>query len=92
MSLIEGAAFHCFKDGFETTSIDEWNAHCSKSEGDSTHITEEGSTACIICSTKIEFKDLPFHPLKVDGSKNIQLKCEPCETKTMGKVKRSSPV
>ena len=90
MAMIEGGNFLCYKDGFTTESIDEWNKHCSKEEGSSTHITEEGSTTCVLCHTEIEFKELPFHPLKPDGSKGIALKCESCEQKTVGKVKRST--
>ena len=79
-------------DGFKTASIDEWNAHCSKPGDDgSTHIKEEGSTGCRICGVAVEFSDLPFHPLKRDGTKGISLLCESCEQKSVGKVKRSSP-
>lgn len=90
MALVEGGDFICYKDNFRTSNIDEWNKHCSREEGDSTHVTEEGTTHCTICAVAVEFKELPFHPLKADGSKGIALKCESCEQKTVGKVKRSS--
>jgi hypothetical protein len=90
MSLVEGGEFICYKDGFRTANKDEWNEHCSQPEGDSTHITEQGSTVCITCGIGIEFTDLPFHPYKADGSKGIALKCEECENKTIGNVKRKS--
>lgn len=85
MALVEGGAFHCYIHDFETPSIEEWNNHCF---GDDQH-TEQGTTVCISCGVVIEFTDLPFHKLGPDGSKGIALKCEACDTKTTGKVKRS---
>lgn len=90
MSLVEGGEFHCHKDGFTTESVADWNEHCSREEGGSTHILEYGTTACIICGTGIEFSDLPFHPIKPDGSKGVSLKCEECEVKSLGNVKRKT--
>lgn len=86
MALIEGGPFHCYKDGFETTEINEWNEHCSKQEGDSTHILDYGSTFCKSCGELFEFKDLPFQKLDPTGSKNISMKCEDCAAKEEGKV------
>ena len=80
---IEGGNFRCFlhtdKKGnpFETSKIDDWNAHCTKAEGH----TEMGSGFCQGCGEVIEFTDLPFQPLGPDGSKNIQLRCDDCEEK-----------
>lgn len=85
MALIEGGEFICYIHDFKTPSIDEWNNHCF---GNPEH-TEQGGTACIICGADVIFTDLPFHKLGPDGSKNISLKCEECEAKTAGKVKRS---
>lgn len=86
MALIEGGAFRCYIHNFETESIDKWNKHCTTEEGH----TETGNTLCITCGQRIHFTDLPFHPLDVRGSKNIQLRCEECDQKTTGKVKRST--
>jgi len=86
MALLEGGSFRCDESHFETGSIDEWNKHCEQHD---VH-TESGSTACIVCKTPIEYSDLPFHKLDSTGSKNIMLKCEECEAKTTGKVKRRS--
>lgn len=89
MALIEGGNFRCDDKHFETGSIDEWNKHCTE---DCDLHTEGGSTACIICKTPLEYSELPFHPLDANGSKNIMLKCEACEERTTGKVKRRSVV
>lgn len=86
MSLLEGVAFHCYVHDYETLSVEEWNNHCY---GNDEH-TEQGTTACTVCGVAVEFEGLPFHKLKPDGSKGISLKCDSCETKTMGKVKRST--
>lgn len=87
MANIEGGSFRCFKDGYETDSVQDWNKHCSTPEGTSTHITEEGYTACISCGVRIEYTDLPFHPLEDDGSKGIALRCDDCSQKLIGNVK-----
>ena len=85
MSIIEGGAtFRCGIHGFETQNIDEWNDHCHNNPDH----TEEGFTQCISCGTDIQFSGLPFHKLGPDGSKNIQLRCEDCENKMMGNVRR----
>lgn len=84
MALIEGPGFHCYLHDFDTNDVAEWNFHCTTAEG---HY-EMGTTICITCGNQIEFTNLPFHPLLPDGSKGIALKCEDCETKTTGKVKR----
>ena len=44
------------------------------------------------CGVKIIFTDLPWHKLAADGSKNIQLRCEDCDSKMVGQVKRSKAV
>ena len=80
--MLEGGGFQCYLHDFKTTSVDEWNAHCMES---SEH-TEEGTTACTRCGTIIEFSNLPFHPIKEDGSKGISLKCPDCSEKTQGTV------
>lgn len=85
MAFVEGTAFHCNIHDYETSSIDDWNEHCF---GNPEH-TEQGTTKCISCGVILDFTDLPFHKLAPDGSKNISLKCEDCESKSMGQVKRS---
>lgn len=84
MAMIEGGPFRCDIENFETRNIEEWNDHCLNHD---VH-TETGSTLCTVCGTIVEFESLPFHKLDAGGSKNIQLKCEDCETKTTGNVKR----
>lgn len=87
MSILEGGGeFICSSHDFRTRSIDEWNNHCF---GNPEHY-EIGSTVCIQCFEPIEFTNLPFHKLAPDGSKNIQLRCEECESKTVGNVKRTN--
>lgn len=85
MSIVEGAPFHCYMHDFETKSVEEWNTHCF---GNPEH-KESGETACTSCGTKIIYEDLPWHKIQANGSKNISLKCEDCETKQMGTVKRT---
>lgn len=88
MSIIEGGAtFRCGVHAYETTSIDDWNDHCHNNP----EHTEEGWTKCVSCGTDIQFSGLPFHKLGPDGSKNIALRCEECETQMMGNVKRTTP-
>lgn len=83
MSLsVEGGEFQCYIHNFRTANIDDWNNHCTNEEG---HY-EQGHTACITCGERIEFTDLPFHPI-VNGLKNIQLRCDDCDTKMRGKAK-----
>ena len=78
-----GGQFICRKHDFSTTSIDDWNDHC---DGNADHV-ESGSTVCISCGARIQFTDLPYQRIKPDGSKGIALKCEDCETSTVGSVK-----
>ncbi len=85
MSVLEGTPFHCSIHDVTANSIEEWNSHCY---GNPEH-TDQGETACITCGVKIIFTDLPWHKLANDGSKNIQLRCEDCEQKMVGQVKRS---
>ena len=59
--------------GFETSSVKEWNEHCTE-EGH----TEEGSTKCRDCGKQITFKNLPYHPFDEQGHKNISLQCPNC--------------
>lgn len=85
MSILEGGGeFICSLHDFRTKSIDQWNDHCF----DNPAHTEMGSTICIQCHERFDFTGLPFHKLSPDGSKNIALKCEECEAKTVGSVKR----
>lgn len=84
---IEGGAWVCTATGYTTGVLDEWNTHCIE-ECDK-HL-EYGETRCTSCGVKVFYEGLPFHKLDIAGSKNISLKCEACESKTMGKVKRSS--
>lgn len=86
MALVEGGEFQCYLHDYKTASVEDWNQHCSNEEGH----TEQGTAVCTHCGTAFEFKDLPYHPIDASGSKNILLKCEDCEQKTQGKVKRSS--
>lgn len=85
MSIIEGAPWTCDKHDFKTSVLEEWNDHCY---GNPEHL-EFGSTPCTSCKTIVEFEGLPFAKLGPDGTKNISLKCEDCESKEMGSVKRS---
>jgi len=86
MSMLEGGGFRCDAHEFRTNEIEEWNTHCY---GNPEH-TESGSTACTDCGIKVEFTGLPYHKIDpITGSKNISLKCEECESKTMGTVKRT---
>lgn len=83
---IEGGSWKCSATKFETSSLDEWNTHALE---DCDKHLEFGETRCIVCGTVVLYEGLPFHKLAPDGSKGISLKCESCEEKTMGKVKRS---
>ena len=86
MAFVEGGAFKCSSHDFETESIKEWNEHCK----DNPSHTEMGETLCVSCGDKVYFTDLPYHPIdERTGSKNISLKCEECDNKSVGKVKRS---
>jgi DNA-directed RNA polymerase subunit RPC12/RpoP len=87
MAFVEGGAFKCSAHDFETESVAEWNQHCR----DNPIHTESGETLCTSCGTKIFFEKLPYHPIDINtGSKNISLRCEDCEDKMMGSVKRTS--
>lgn len=87
MAFVEGGAFKCSGQDFETESVAEWNKHCQEH----TVHTESGETRCITCGDKVFFEGLPFHPIdEKTGSKNIALRCEDCDNKTMGSVKRTS--
>jgi hypothetical protein len=86
MAFVEGGAFKCAAHDFETESVKEWNDHC---DGDPMH-TEQGETLCVSCGDKVYFEDLPYHRInEKTGSKDISLKCEECDNKSVGKVKRS---
>ena len=84
MAFIEGGPFICYKDGFQTNSVEEWNEHCSQPENGTTHITEEGNTLCNTCFVPLEYSNLPFVKFSKTGSKTISLRCEECTVKTMG--------
>jgi DNA-directed RNA polymerase subunit RPC12/RpoP len=87
MAFVEGGAFKCSAHEFETESVAEWNEHCV----DNPAHTESGETACTRCGVKIYFTQLPYHPIDLNtGSKNISLRCDDCDSKMMGSVKRSS--
>jgi hypothetical protein len=82
-SAIEGGGvLICFRHDYETRSIQEWNKHCD--DGD--HF-EEGNTLCNVCGERIEFTGLPYHPFDANGSKNISLRCDDCDSKRRGSVK-----
>ena len=81
MAMLEGGDFHCYIHDFKTSSLDEWNAHCSDTEH-----TESGTGFCISCGIPIEFDNLPYHPIQEDGSKGIALKCTDCSEKSQGSV------
>lgn len=86
MAFVEGGAFKCAAEEFETESIKEWNDHCKSH----TIHTESGETLCVSCGDKVYFEDLPYQPIdERTGSKNISLRCEECDNKAVGKVKRS---
>lgn len=86
MSLVEGGQFICSSTGFATPSIEGWNKHCLED----CHIhTEEGSTICISCGESIQFSGIPFHKVTASGSKNIALRCDDCQSKTVGAGKVS---
>jgi len=89
MAMVEGGAFHCDKHDFHSESVAEWNKHGK--EFPDIHY-EFGETLCTTCGTKILFDHLPFHPIdERTGSKNISLRCDECDSKTMGSVtKRTS--
>ena len=84
MAMIEGGQFICYLHNFKTASVKDWNDH-----GLTKGHTESGTTRCILCNDIVEFTDLPFHPIRQDGSKGISLKCEECDSKTVGSVKRT---
>lgn len=87
MAFVEGGAFKCSVHEFETESVAEWNEHCI----DNPAHTESGETLCTRCGVKILFEGLPYHPIDTNtGSKNVSLRCENCEDKIMGSVKRTS--
>ena len=87
MAFVEGGAFKCSRHDFETESIKEWNEHCKDNDAH----TESGETLCVSCGEKVLFEDLPYHPIdERTGSKNISLRCEECENKTVGTVKRTT--
>lgn len=86
MVLIEGGGFRCDLHDFTTKDVEEWNEHCY---GNPEH-TESGTTICVDCGTPLAFSGLPFHKINpVSGSKDISLKCEECEARTVGMVKRT---
>jgi rubredoxin len=84
---IEGGAFRCFihtdKAGnpFETSNIEEWNAHCSTAV-EPPH-EEEADWQCEQCGDVYHAK-LPFHKLGADGSKGIRFTCNDCGEKQKG--------
>lgn len=74
--LIEGSGnFKCHHD-FETNDVNLWNDHCSDPANNH---TESGISACSNCGETIVFDNIPFHPIKADGSKGISLRCGDCE-------------
>jgi DNA-directed RNA polymerase subunit RPC12/RpoP len=90
MAFVEGGAFKCSVHDFETESVAEWNKHGEQYPD--IHY-ESGATACTKCGTNIEFDKLPFQPIDVNtGSKNINLRCDDCESKTMGSVSKRTSI
>lgn len=81
MSLLEGSGFKCIKDGFETRDVRKWNEHCSRKEGDTTHVTESGRRNCISCKEMVEFEDVPYTPFDELGRKPIVILCDDCAEK-----------
>ena len=71
----EGGNFKCVH-GIDTDSVDEWNEHCSDPENGH---TESGISQCTSCGETIVFDEIPYHPIKADGSKGIALRCDECE-------------
>jgi hypothetical protein len=86
MALVEGSGeFTCRTHDFKTRDLQKFNEHCN----DGNH-TDQGNTVCTVCGKRFEFKDLPYKPQDpLTGFKGIALKCENCESKTQGKLKRS---
>lgn len=82
MSVRDGGPHKCVKDGFTTEDPNEWNEHCSKKEGDTTHITEEGAAPCVACGTEVEFDGMPFVPFDERGQKTIIITCDECDAKS----------
>lgn len=88
MAHIEGSAFKCGSHDIETTNIAEWNKHCLAYPD---FHYEVGVTACMNCGQEVYFDKLPYHPIdERTGSKNISIRCEDCEKRIMGNVKRTS--
>ena len=90
MSLFEGGPFKCVIDGFTTTDVDEWNKHCSKKEGDSTHVSEAGAAPCASCGDELDITGFPFMPYDDMGRKTIIVLCEDCTAKTRGATIRKA--
>lgn len=83
-SIVGDGTLKCFLHDFETTDINEWNDHCIN-EGH----TEEGSTCCIGCGVRIEFSNLPYHPITPNG-KNIALRCDTCTESEINALQSSN--
>ena len=73
-TMMGTAPSRCNKHDFETTSIDEWNAHQAE-EGH----TDSGVVCCTKCGAEIIFERIPYQHQGVRG-KDIQLRCEKCIT------------
>ena len=83
MAFVEGGAFDCDTHDFHTESVEEWNKHGLQYPD--IHY-ESGETPCNKCGTKIIFDHMPFQPY-VNGSKNISLRCDECQSKEMEKLR-----
>jgi DNA-directed RNA polymerase subunit RPC12/RpoP len=84
MAFVEGGAFRCDAEDFQTESVKEWNEHCRNNPDH----TESGATPCITCGQQITFEGLPYHPInEITGSKNISLRCDECNGKFVESLK-----
>lgn len=88
MSILEGRGFRCFKDDFETRDFKEWNKHCGKKEGNTTHITESGTAPCLACARSVDFEEMPYTPYAANGTKTYAVYCEECSPVTTAKTRK----
>jgi hypothetical protein len=71
-----GGNFRC-SHGIDTDDVDEYNNHCLDPENGH---TDSGTTTCIGCGEALVFEGIPYHKIDQAGSKNIQLRCEECDS------------
>lgn len=54
----------------ETDDVNEWNKHCSETEGH----TIVGSVPCSACGAEIKLEGIPYQPI----GKELKLQCPKC--------------